>query len=108
MGRASWKTSCTSSSLPFVSVKFHGLHFMFNTLQVAALSTLDGPSSPCHAPESALGYYTICIIQPFLFSLFSDLGLYIADIVTDLLNGVHWITKDDIIWGGITVSFFHI
>ena len=38
---------------------------------------------------------------------FSDLGLYIADIVTDLLNGVHWITEDDIIWGGITViSFF--
>ena len=71
MGKASWKTSCTSTSLSFVSVKFHGLHFMFNTWQVAALSTLDGPSSPCHAPESALGYYTMC--NPSSFHFFQTL-----------------------------------
>ena len=35
--------------------KFMQLHSMFNTCQVAGLSTLDGPFSPCHAPESALG-----------------------------------------------------
>ena len=77
---------------------------MFNTWQVAGLSILDGPFSPCHAPESALG---LDLSPGSSFYFFSDLGLYIADIVTDLLNGVHWITKDDIIWGGITViSFF--
>ena len=46
----------------------------------------------------------LCPVVWAAYSYFSDVGIFITDITTDLVNGVDWwLIDDNIIWGGITV-----
>ena len=51
-------------------------------------------------------FFELAVI--LIFSSSSDAGVFIADVVTDLVNGIRLCTGEHPIWGGLTVDILMI